>query len=160
MKKGFTLLEVMVSITVFSLVFLASGQIFSSIQASWQKQKNTADLLHESRWAMEKMSNELFRAQAASIATAMAGARLRFRIDPDADGVAPFREIEYIRQATVLNRRFRDLPGGWVNPYQELANDLAANPVFSWDGTMVTITMTVNKGAFNYTLITKVRPRN
>ncbi|MBU4305105.1 MAG: prepilin-type N-terminal cleavage/methylation domain-containing protein [Candidatus Omnitrophica bacterium] len=159
--RGFTLLEVMISITVFSIVFTSAAGMFSSVQYAWQKQKNSADSLRETQWAMELMINEIRRAEAGSVIVSVGGDRIRFQIDPNGDGNPPFRQIEYRRQGTVLNRRWRNAGGGgWTNPYQETANYLAALPPFSSGSGLVTITLDVTKGSVNYVLTSRVRPRN
>jgi prepilin-type N-terminal cleavage/methylation domain-containing protein len=164
-KKGFTLVEVMVAVTVFSLVVVAAGGSFFSVRQSWQRQRDTIDLIQNARWAMELMSNEIRQARATTVSVGLGGNRLRFRIDPDADGNPPFRQIEYRRQGTVLYRRWGQIPGVW-QPYRELANLIINNPsgnqIFNWDAItqVLTIELTVERNNRRYTLRTQVRPRN
>ena len=160
MRGGFTLLEVMISIAVFSIVFGSAAGMFSSVQYAWQKQKNSAEVLRQTQWAMELMINEIRLAESSSVNVGVGGDRLRFQIDPNGDGNPPFRQIEYRLQGTVLNRRWRNAGGGWTNPYQETANYLNAVAPFSWGSGLVTITLDATKGTVNYVLTSQVRPRN
>ena len=57
--RGFSLLEVLVAVTVFGLIIAAAGGTFSAIQQSWRMQRNAIDLVQNSRWAMEFMANEI-----------------------------------------------------------------------------------------------------
>lgn len=66
-RKGFTLLEILVAVTIFSLVAAGVGGVFISVRKAWLSQKGTVDVVQNSRWAMEFMCNEI--RQAGSINT-------------------------------------------------------------------------------------------
>ncbi|MBU1044477.1 MAG: prepilin-type N-terminal cleavage/methylation domain-containing protein [Candidatus Omnitrophica bacterium] len=152
--KGVTLLELMIALAVFSLISLSATSILGSIQQSWDRQRDTMEVVSNGSWAIEFMTNELQHADDASITVSASGDRVRFQIDPDSDGNPPLSWVEYRLQGTVLTRR--QLPGA----YEELANFITANSIFAWSGAMVTITLTLSKGDVNYALISQVRPRN
>lgn len=58
-KKGFTLIEILVSLAAFSLVMVSMGSAFYKIYNDWLRQRDYNLVLENSRWAMEFMSNEI-----------------------------------------------------------------------------------------------------
>ena len=60
MKKSFfTLVEVLVSMGVFSLLMLALMQFFSAAQGVWEKTGNRAELFESAKTAMNLLANDL-----------------------------------------------------------------------------------------------------
>ncbi len=92
---GFTLIEVIISLAVFSLIIASASGIFVSIQQSWQKQKNSIELTNNLRWAMEFMTNEIRSTipspppvklpASARLQIQAGGERVSFGIDTDGD---------------------------------------------------------------------------
>ncbi|MCG2711380.1 MAG: prepilin-type N-terminal cleavage/methylation domain-containing protein [Candidatus Omnitrophica bacterium] len=152
--SGVSLLELMIALAIFSLISLSVTSIIGSIQKSWDRQRDTLEVVSNGSWAIEFMTNELRHTDDASITVSPSGDSVRFRIDPDSDGNPPYRTVQYQLTGTVLERR--QLPGA----YEELANFITSNSIFAWSGEIVTITLTLNKGDVNYTLISQARPRN
>lgn len=170
-KAGFSLLEVMVAVTVFALVVAAGGGIFVSLQQAWRRQKATISLTQNVRWAMEFMSNEIRHATVsgnpawARIQPLAGGTQLSFGKDPNADNNPPWQQIQYRRQGAVLQRRWRQRQPNtawslWQNT--ELANFIAvpnpdlvdnntglppsdgiADPIFIVNNGLVTIELTL-----------------
>lgn len=160
---GFTLLEVLVAIAVFSLIVTAAAGTFAAIQAAWRKQRNIMDLAQNARWAMEFMANEI-RLSSASAAPGWAqvqiqagGRRIQFGRDADGDGDVDGSDIQvqFERPAganTILRRRQRTGGGGPWGAWQELANYIVfPNP----SGNFIFI----NAGSGLYTIELTVRPR-
>ena len=58
-KSYFTLLEVLVSMGVFSLLMLALMQFFSAAQGVWEKTGNRAEMFDSARIAMETLAADL-----------------------------------------------------------------------------------------------------
>lgn len=58
-KSFFTLLEVLVSMGVFSLLMLALMQFFSAAQGVWERTGNKAELFESAKTAMDIMANDL-----------------------------------------------------------------------------------------------------
>ncbi len=58
-KSFFTLLEVLVSMGVFSLLMLALMQFFSAAQGVWEKTGNKAELFESAKTAMDIIANDL-----------------------------------------------------------------------------------------------------
>lgn len=57
------------AVAVFGLVVAAAAGAFSSIQQAWRKQRNTLDLVQNSRWAMERMANEIREKSNTTVST-------------------------------------------------------------------------------------------
>lgn len=96
-KSGFTLLEVMVAIAVFALVVASTGGVFVSVQRSWRKQRAALNLIQNSRWAMEFMSNQVRHTTVtgspgwARAQITGGGDRLSIGLDTNADETADTR---------------------------------------------------------------------
>ena len=58
-KTFFTLVEVLVSMGVFSLLMLALMQFFSAAQGVWEKTGNRAELFESAKTAMDILANDL-----------------------------------------------------------------------------------------------------
>lgn len=58
-KSFFTLLEVLVSMGVFSLLMLALMQFFSAAQGVWERTGNKAELFESAKTAMDIIANDL-----------------------------------------------------------------------------------------------------
>ena len=161
---GFTLLEVMVAVAVFSLVMTGISGVLLSIQQGWQRQKAGLDLVQNARWSMEFMVNEI--RQGGNLVPG-AGDRLQFEL-PSGDGS---NRIWYWRgdggnygnMSMMFRGRGADL-GNANDNRQELANLIVDNPsgnnIFKLIGDLLTIELTTNKEGRNYTLRSQVRPRN
>lgn len=180
--KGFSLIEVLVSLAVLGLIFAGAAATFSSVQQAWRKQRNTIDLVQNARWALERMANEIRQGGAPVTISGGGGERIRFRPSPGPP--APFvwywrgntpsdgtgfgdRNFIYRGEGTGLGGL-----GGAYNVRQQLANFIVANPsgnnIFTnAGGGLYTIELTVNPKSGpppptsgNYTLRTQVRVRN
>ncbi len=57
--KGFSLLEVLVAITVFAFIVTATSGVFVSLQHAWRRQRAMVALLQNGRWATERMAYEI-----------------------------------------------------------------------------------------------------
>jgi prepilin-type N-terminal cleavage/methylation domain-containing protein len=183
-RRGFSLLEVMVAVTVFTLVMIAAGGSFISVQRAWLIQRGTIDRIQNARWAMELMSNEIRHSTASGgwgdITVQNNGRTLRVGIDTDGDNV-PDTRVVYWRGSTSSDAivdgysdyLYRGVGNNSSQAYptrQQLANFVVDNPInpltgnpypiFEESGGIVTIRLTVERDSRSYTLRTQVRPRN
>lgn len=98
--KGFTLIEILVSLAAFSLVMVAMGSAFYKIYNDWQRQRDYNLVLENGRWAMEFMSDEVRLAHADSTIEDAAESPLNahelltFEINPSS-GSGPNEKIYY-----------------------------------------------------------------
>ncbi len=174
-KKGFTLLEVLVAVTVFGLVAAAAGGTFASMQQAWRKQRNSIALMQNSRWAMEFITNEL--RQGGTVTISGGGQRLRFRPYPG----PPTSFVWFWRgnggglgTATIIYRGTGPSIAAANFNRRELANFIvfpnpSGNNIFTdAGGGLYSIELTlrpqptqpVGRENRNYVLSTQARPRN
>lgn len=155
----------MAAIAVFGLVSVAVGETIFSLQQSWRKQRNTLDLIQNTRWAMEFMSNDIRRSGSVSI---LSGTQMNLIVDPNSDGAPPFQTIEYLWSGSALQRRqdagaWQELAGFIPNPASEGYSIFAAA-----GGALYTLDLRVRPKPVepqsannrNYALRTQVRRRN
>lgn len=176
---AFSLLEVMVAVTVFGLIMTSAAGTFAAIQQAWRKQKNSIDLVQNSRWALESMANEI-RQGGAPLTITGGGERLSFRPYPG----PPTALVWYWRgntasdllglgDRTFFYRGVGATIGAAYLVRQQLANFIvvnpSGNPIFTnAGGGLYTIeltlrpqpTLAIGSDNRNYTLTTQVRVRN
>lgn len=58
-KSGFTLIEIIVSISLFVVIMLITGSIFSLAQKSYNKSSDLAELTQNGRVCLDRLSREL-----------------------------------------------------------------------------------------------------
>lgn len=105
-EKGFTLVEVIVSIGIFALMMGAISALFITL---YRSQKNDIALIERTRlagFALEKMSDEIRRANRAENGNfhlaITGGQNIVFYSDIDADGLT--EKIAYELEGTNINR--------------------------------------------------------
>jgi prepilin-type N-terminal cleavage/methylation domain-containing protein len=163
-ERGFTLLELMVALTIFALITAGTATVFISVQRAWKKEKSGVDLLQNARWAMEFMSNELRQAEIELLTNlTLAGEEIyaiKFQPFPGPT-VSP---AWYWRYQSILYRGEGDNFTDAQNNSEELANFLwndANNTVFAYNNTtgVVNIDLILEKDGRYHTLSSWVRPR-
>jgi prepilin-type N-terminal cleavage/methylation domain-containing protein len=157
-KKGFSLLESMVAVTVFGLVITAGGGILASIQQSWRRQEGSSEAMGNLGWAEEFISNEI--RGAGNLAVSSGGESVGFELSPG----GPSNRFWYWRSNAVIYRgRGVDLAVANSAPH-ELANLIINNPdgnnIFILNSGLLRIELSAGKNNYNYTLISQVRSRN
>ncbi|MEK6563848.1 MAG: prepilin-type N-terminal cleavage/methylation domain-containing protein [Candidatus Omnitrophota bacterium] len=165
-KRGTTLIEMMVAITILTFVALAVIMALVSIQQAWLKQKSGIELFNNVRWAMESMVNEIRRARNSTVNTVgidgicfssplVADTELVFYWRGDGGG---YGNSGFIFRGVGANLSSANSSSS----KKELVNLVAnTNSVFSVAGNnLVSIELTVRKGTRFCTLKSKARPRN
>jgi len=163
-KRGFTLIEVMVAVTVFALVMTTISGILLLVQQGWQRQKTDLDLLQNARWAMDFMISEI--RQGGNI-TILPPDRLHIELDTDGNNIADTR-VWYWRgdagnygDSSVIFRGTGVNLDTANNNRQELANFIVDNPSGNnMFNSGLFIELTTAKETRTYTLRSQVRPRN
>lgn len=159
---GFTLLEIIIALAIFTLASIGVGGAIVSIQQSWQKQKASVNLVNNARWGMEFIANEIRRAPATSISLITNPDGIKFELPG-----GPVYEVRYWRGAAGgaygdPNIIYRGQGVGMANANsarKELVN-LVDGASFSYIGNLVTIDLTVKKDNNSFRLKTASRPRN
>ncbi len=167
MKKAFTFVEIMVAITVFSLLMLGASGIFIAINQGWQRQRTDLALAQNCRWAMELMVNDIRNAADPNIAIISGDDGLWFS-NKSGPGKTFFWRGDggSSGDAGTLYKAIGNGFGNAKQPgtRQELANFIATNPlgnpIFGVSGELATIELTTASGAKTFTMRTKVRVRN
>ncbi len=186
LKESFTLIEMIVSIAVFSILAVSAGGTFISMSESWNRQKNKVYLIQGVRWAMDSISREVRESAESGLGrlkVSGGGDRLKFGKDRDGDGDfdnsdRPF--IYYwIGNGGVWGDSDKLYRGEGNNRPQANANRQEAvnflvdpnpsgNYIFDLSSGVLTIELTVRPdpdnppdgGNQDYTLRSKMRPRN
>jgi prepilin-type N-terminal cleavage/methylation domain-containing protein len=179
-NNGFSLIEILVSLTIFSVMILVAGGVLHKVLIDWGKQRDYIDCIQNGRTAMAFMVNELRNAKAASVHDQNGKTALNF-LWPGY--TAPSDQVWYWvgnqdDDATQRGDRtmlYRGIGSNINNAYdtrKELANFVAPNPggedEFDYSNNVVTITLTFmpdpeeDEGPGNraFTLRAQVRPRN
>lgn len=68
-RRGFSLVEMVVAIGIFSVVVVTAGSAFWYTQDSWRRQRVMFEALEEARWALEFLTNEVRRSANAIVTT-------------------------------------------------------------------------------------------
>ncbi len=182
-KKTFTLIELIVSITLFAIIFITAGGAFYSVLGSWSRQRNTIEMLQNARWAADFMVNEL--RQGGNFSAPNGGVqRVRFEIDTDGDGSLDTR-VWYWRGDSASDGAehgdktylYRGIGHSIHQAYLArkqlasfVASNLSGNRIFSLssDKKQVTIELSVRPDPYrpaghlnhNFTVMTDVEKRN
>lgn len=167
MKKGFTLLETIIALAIFSLAAIGVGGAIVSIQQSWQKQKVVVGLINSARWGMEFMTNEIRRSSGSSAVLSQITSPVdgvKFELPPGGASV----EVRYWRgdgatygDSAIIYRGTGSGLGNANSSRKELINLIdCTNTIFSVNSGTVTIDFTVKKDNRSFRLRSAVRGRN
>lgn len=165
MKKGFTLIELIITIALFSILAISVFWTFMVGLRVWDSGKNRADVRQEGNLAIEIMTRELSQASSITIADSD---KVKFSADLNDDG-----EIESITLnvgGSNLNRTVEDVAVALAKnvstlqlAYYDFNNNLLDVPVAAGqraDIRLITIVLTMNKGEEAVTLSSGVYLRN
>jgi len=172
-QNAFTLIEIIVSITVLTIIVTGAGAMLSSIQRSWQMQRDAMDIMRDGRWALEMICNEVKYSTISGIPgwarVNINSGRLNFGIDSDGDYVADTQVWFWQGDGGIrgdIDKIYRG-EGNWASANgsrQELAGYVAANPsgnaLFTLTGSIVTIEITTQSNDRQLTLRSQVRILN
>ncbi|MCM8781748.1 MAG: type II secretion system GspH family protein [Candidatus Omnitrophica bacterium] len=148
-QKGFTLIEVLVSVAIFSFTVLAVLTLLQLGHLTWHQDIGLLELHQNIRLALDGMSREIRQSEPASINISESGARIDFTVDS--------ASISYYLNDQIL---IREHPVGTTKILCSDVSDLD----FSSDGSMVQIQLTGTKNILDrdilVSLVQKVRLRN
>lgn len=151
MKRGFTLIEVLVSIAILSIVITGIFAVLNLGDMTWHSDMGLVDLQQQARQAMERMVKEIRQSRASDIAITEpgpnAGSRIQFRIPLDIT-TSPVNYSDFIIY-------YRNINNQLIREYQGTTKVLAnyINSLnFSLSGNIVEIQLSAQKTVRNRTL--------
>jgi prepilin-type N-terminal cleavage/methylation domain-containing protein len=180
MKKeyGFSLIEIMVSLVIFSIIMTAVGTTFYGFYQDWERQKKYLEAIENARWALQVITDHVRQEDKNQIKINPSSGSKTLKVKDDTYA-GPKRMVRFVRvnrlaTEDMLRYRHKQGAGGWTNA--ECANFIVDNPSgvdhFTWNNTtsqeevVVEITVRPNPAASagrnnnDYTLRTAVRMRN
>jgi prepilin-type N-terminal cleavage/methylation domain-containing protein len=119
-NEGFTLLEIVVAVSIFVLIIMISGSLYTISQRSYTSSENKMELVQNGRVAFDRLSREL--RQSVEIATPLASSssetenEILFQDGHDSDEIA---YVYYYLSGSDLRRAkiayyFNEEPGDYV----------------------------------------------
>jgi len=82
-RRGFSLLEILVSLAVFSVVMVSAGGIFFIMYRDWTRQRDYLKCMQDVYWGIEFMSVEVRQAEAIDLQPPPSGGFPPQRLRPD-----------------------------------------------------------------------------
>ena len=83
--RAFTLIEVLISLAVFSIITTTMGSVFFYLYRDWKRQKDYMNVLQDSYWAIEALSSEMRQATDIAAETDPDGWRITTNYLPDGE---------------------------------------------------------------------------
>lgn len=149
--RGFTLIEMIVSIILVSILIFAVSYIFMEGFRVYVLNRNLIDLRSEGRSALKRM---VLEARESQIASQVVTNGFKIRSDIDRDGLA--EDIIYQLTGTDIRRTVGAVP----DPNAPVLVGNVSSAVFSGLGTkIITITLTLSRQNDTFTIRTRVRAR-
>ena len=145
MRRGFTLVETVVTIVVLSIVSFSIMHIMVEGLRIWWENRNYIELRSDGRFALTRLQAEFRTAYSAS---QNAATDITFNSDVDNDG--DLEEITYALSGTELTRD----EGGAVTICQDVSS-LA----FSWSPPMLTVNISLSKQNDTVDLMSRITSR-
>jgi prepilin-type N-terminal cleavage/methylation domain-containing protein len=165
MKKGLTLIELMIVTVLISIIVAASAVVFLTGLKAWSSGRDRTEIREEAGLAMERMVRDLCQAGTITAATT---AMITFTADVDNDSVN--ETVTFSRDAG--NNLIRTVDGAAITltpdaraltfSYTDLNNN-GTVPVTQADRNnirVVTIALTMNKADETYALSSSAYTRN
>lgn len=139
--KGFTLLEVIITVTILSLVMIGVFSVFNIADKGWNQDMGVLDLHQEARQVMDRMVKEIRQSKNEDITISNAGEKVDFIIPTGvANSTITYSDtISYYRN--VNNQIIREHP---VNNAHVLANNIVGLN-FSIAGSVLTVQLAAKK---------------
>jgi|GEM_PF-2012298 len=183
--KGFSLLEIMVAMVVFATLTVTSSGVLTYLSKAWRQKRSEYDVIHNARWALERMTSELRQSHVSALLKIIGGGGANTcngMITSACDGIAAIasdstQAIYFWREGTKLYQGRGLTFSAAVNNRQQLADYLyynssnttdVKNGVFSSDSleriynidiTVRDTTVIKNGGPLEYKVSGRVRPQ-
>ena len=184
-QRGFTLLEILVSLSLFTLAIILVGSMYSLSQRSYNKGAGKGELVQNARVSLDRITREL--RQSVNIVTALPPTDSDPENPPaeeiffqDGHNISQITYLRYYLDGTNLMREhkayyFASEPTVYVtynttdqygnSPDEKILENRIIGEYFSqlkfWDNSgSISIAIELNKGSNNFKIRTSVYPRN
>lgn len=150
MKKGFTLIEILVSIAILSIVIAGIFAVLNIGDMTWHSDMGLVDLQQQARQAMDSMVREIRQTNTNPVEgniSIVLASEITFSIPPQNYGDAWIGPIRYYLD-TQKDQIIREYPTGTT---KVLANDINSLN-FSLSGNVITIQLSAEKTVRNRVL--------
>ncbi len=168
--RSFTLLELLISLTIFGAIFAGIFWILYVSDMNWSSDGALLELQQESRRGIEGMIREIRKAKPEDVIITNGGQNIQFRVPIDIT-VSPIIYSQDIIYSLNSNQIIREHP---ANTTSVLANDVTSLNFCCWSGgscgtdctnaNVLQVQMGTQKTAkqrlFSFSLMEKVRLRN
>ncbi|MFA5363019.1 MAG: prepilin-type N-terminal cleavage/methylation domain-containing protein [Candidatus Omnitrophota bacterium] len=77
-REGFSLIEILVSLIIFSVMILVVGGVLHKVLVDWSRQRDYLDCVQNARASMSFIVNELRNAKSSSVSVENSGTSIRF----------------------------------------------------------------------------------
>lgn len=162
-RKGYTLVEILVVVVLFGLLFAAVFEILSTNRIAWDTSSTTQNLENQARFGLNNMARELYNTNSGRIAIeaqpepgAESNQRVTFQVPVGYDANGNLRwgaegtESDFIRYSINGNQLLRqvlDDDGSTILNSRVLANDVrnVQGLQFSLTNNLLTITLTTQR---------------
>jgi len=149
-KKGFTIVEVMITLAIFTIVVGAIHHVFIAGQKAWNSDLSLLDLQQSTRRGLHSVTREIRAANLGSISITENNSKIEFDI-PDEDNIQFFYDSD-------KSQLIRESPAGtgcdvlWdKDKCRVLASDIT-DVYFSIAGGIVEVRLQSEKSAWGRTL--------
>ena len=140
MKKGFTLVEILIVVVVFSLIVQAIFAVFNIGRDTFFSSTGCLQLQQGLRLAMDGMTREIRQSTASDISITSGGSGIDFKVPIDITST-PITKSDTISYNLNSNQIIREHPAG---TQKVIANDISALS-FSKSGSQIAIDITASK---------------
>jgi len=158
--KGFTLLEVLVSIAIFSVISIGIYNVLIVGQRTFYTGLGTLELQSQIRMAVSWITRELREGTSFSITTVDADDDSITFSTPNEASIAYYRDVSDLNGDNITTQVIREYPSG---TRKVVANDITSLE-FSSSGRLVKVSLTAAKNSggrqLQSALITNVETRN
>jgi type II secretory pathway pseudopilin PulG len=177
--KAFSLVEILVSLTVFAIFMIIVQSALYGVYKDWQRQRDNLQCIKDAQRAMEFMANEIRKARNTETALLPGLSTPGFAIKigiPSGDDICYWRGDDdqygnqtFLYRATKPNINNLDQVKDIKQQFASfIVDNPSTSPIFEINNGLVNITLTVRPdparpegtGNLNYSLTTSVRPRN
>ena len=184
-QSGFTLLEIIVSLSLFTIIIILVSNVFLTTQNAYNKNSNIAELTQNARVSLDRISREL--RQSSSVITALPATdddplnppanQIFFQDGHDVsqitylryylDGSNLMREHKayYFSQEPSIYVTYNSLDQGGGPPLEIIIDSLVVGEYFNrlefWGaGNLINISLNLTKNQHNFSLETSIFSRN